>query len=88
MCFTRVDSWLWRNNHQSVCKDHVRAPYFIRPDSKRVLTLRAIMGLFYVILSLFTLYIAGKQALLYMTNWNLMLTTVTICLLFVASYKE
>ena len=88
MCFNQLDKWLWRGNHEAVCKDHVKRPYFIKPESGRVLKTRMIFAIFYVSLSFIHAIVLGWECWLFFTNWNMFLTTLTFCLLFAASFKD
>ena len=88
MCFKQLDKWLWRGNQEAVCKDHVRRPYFIRPDSGRVVKTRMVFAILYVFLFLIHVIIIGMDFWLYFTNWNLTFTTLTFCLLYATSFKD
>ena len=88
MCVIKFDNWMWRGNQEAVCCDHIKRPYFISPNSIRVVGFRAFVAFSYIGVALLHLVATKLECFMFVTNWNMLLTTMTFSLLFIASCKD
>jgi hypothetical protein len=86
MCISAVDNWFWRGKAKAQYNDHIRAPYFLKQNSKCLLYFRLFVAVCYTLWLIVHLMVSRVEFFFFVTNWNLALTTCTFVMLCYASF--